>query len=137
MQGYNLIMVYSPDRQRLLMCRRTKEPYLGLDNLPGGKIERGEAGLDAAYRELAEETGITQTDIALKTLMTFDYPWQGCYVEVYVGQLVHPVNLRPTEHPLYWSDLEQDFFDTSRYAGEGNIGHMVEQVRLYAQEIFS
>ena len=59
MQGYNLIVVFSEDRTKMLMCRRLKEPYMGLYNFVGGKIEKGEDGIDAAYRELREETGCT------------------------------------------------------------------------------
>ena len=52
MQGYNLIAVLSPDGERMLMCRRSKDPYQGLLNLVGGKIEPGESEKGAAYREL-------------------------------------------------------------------------------------
>ena len=41
MQGYNLIVVFSEDRTKMLMCRRLKEPYMGLYNFVGGKIEKG------------------------------------------------------------------------------------------------
>lgn len=30
MQGYNLIAVFSTDGEKMLMCRRIKEPYKGL-----------------------------------------------------------------------------------------------------------
>ena len=40
MQGYNLIVVFSEDRTKMLMCRRLKEPYMGLYNFVGGKIEK-------------------------------------------------------------------------------------------------
>ena len=86
-QGYNCIMVYSPDMQKLLMCHRKKDPYQGMDNLVGGKIEPGESGFAAAYRELREETGITKEDITLKHLMDFTYYYQRCTVEIYVGKL--------------------------------------------------
>ena len=45
MQGYNCIMVYDPSREKLLFCKRTKDPYKGKFNLVGGKIEPGEDGL--------------------------------------------------------------------------------------------
>ena len=48
MQGFNCIMVYSDDGNNLLFCKRTKNPYNGLYNLVGGKIEAGEDGYDAA-----------------------------------------------------------------------------------------
>jgi len=67
MQGLNVIWVFNPTGEQVLMCKRHKEPYKGLYNLVGGKIEPNEDGLVAAYRELAEETGITdlQNTIAL------------------------------------------------------------------------
>lgn len=38
-------------------------------------------------------------------------------------------------HPLYWLELNEDFFNTRRFAGEGNIGHMVEQVMQYGSGV--
>lgn len=78
MQGYNCIMVYNSDGNRLLFCKRTKDPYKGLYNLVGGKIDNNEEA-----------------------------------------------------HPLEWLSIDENFFDLDRFAGEGNIGHMVEQVRGY------
>ena len=63
MQGYNLIVVFDERREKVLLCRRRKEPYKGLLNFLGGKIEPGEEWLAAAYRELWEETGLTEADI--------------------------------------------------------------------------
>jgi 8-oxo-dGTP diphosphatase len=130
MQGYNIIMVYSRDRSRLLMCKRRKDPYKGLSNLVGGKIESGEAGIDAAYRELWEETSIAKEQITLHHVMDFTYYFQNCYVEVYAGRLNRDIQVSGEENELYWSDFEHDFFDMSLYAGEGNIGHMIEQVKM-------
>ncbi|MFD0716052.1 NUDIX hydrolase [Paenibacillus sp. GCM10027626] len=129
MQGYNVLMVYNQDASKLLMCKRLKEPYKGLNNLVGGKIEPGEDGLIAAYRELLEETNIPRDAITLHHLMDFKYYYQHCYVEVYVGKLNYNVEIAGDENELYWSDLDQNFFDMTRYAGEGNIGHMIEQVK--------
>jgi 8-oxo-dGTP diphosphatase len=130
MQGYNVIMVYNRRADKLLMCRRMKDPYKGLSNFVGGKIEDGETGLESAYRELREETGISRGDIVLRHLMDFTYYYQNCYVEVYVGRLKRDVPVSGEENQLYWSDTDLDFFDMSLYVGEGNIGHMVEQVRM-------
>ncbi len=130
MQGYNIIMVYSQDTSRLLMCKRRKDPYKGLSNLVGGKIESGEQGIDAAYRELWEETSITKEHITLHHVMDFTYYFQGCYVEVYAGRLNRDMQVSGEENELYWSDFEHDFYDMTLYAGEGNIGHMIEQVKM-------
>lgn len=136
MQGYNLVAVFSADCQKILMCRRIKDPYKGLKNFVGGKIEAGENGVDAAYRELFEETGIMREDIALVHLMDFTYPLDPCYVEVYAGQLKRDVSISGEENPLFWSGLDSDFFDMRQYAGEGNIGHIMEHIKLNYDKIF-
>lgn len=136
MQGYNLIAVFSPDGQKMLMCRRIKEPYKGLMNFVGGKIEPDEDSEAAAYRELFEETGICRQDIELVHLMDFSYPLDPCYVEVFAGQLKREVSVSGEENPLFWSGLDCDFFDMSKYAGEGNIGHIMEHIKINHNRIF-
>ena len=42
----------------VLMVERGKEPFRSTLALPGGFVESGERALDAAVRELAEETGV-------------------------------------------------------------------------------
>lgn len=136
MQGYNVIAVFSPDGKTMLMCRRIKNPYKGLINMVGGKIEPDENGETAAYRELFEETGITRGDISLIHLMDFSYPLDQCYVEVYAGQLRHEVAVKGEENPLFWSGLDHNFFDMEQYAGEGNIGHIMEHIKINSDKIF-
>ena len=136
MQGYNVLMIYNKEMDQLLMCKRLKDPYKGLSNFVGGKIEQGETGLEAAYRELFEETGVSNESIDLHHLMDFKYYYQNCYVEVYVGRLKNDVFVSGNENELYWSDLNKDFFNMSLFAGEGNIGHMIEQVKMSREMIF-
>ena len=135
MQGYNCIAVFNQDADKWLMCMREKEPYKGMLNLVGGKIEKDEGHLIAAYRELKEETAITRDDIDLKHLMDFFYPMDNCYVEVYVGRLNKPFKPHGEENKLIWTDLHRNFFDLKRYAGEGNIGHMLEHIKLHSEEL--
>ena len=123
MQGYNLLIAFNVDKNKVLMCKRRKPPYQGMINFPGGKIEKGEAGLEGAYRELWEETGITKEDIVLTHLMDFTYYLSDCYLEVYVGRLNKDREVFGEENELFWSEIDCDFFDTKKYAGEGNIGH--------------
>ena len=136
MQGYNVVAVFSPDKSRMLMCRRVKDPYKGLYNMTGGKIEPGEDGYAAAYRELFEESGIAKADIRLVHLMDFSYPLDDCYVEVYAGRLIRYVELGEEKNPLLWLAVDENYFDMSRFAGEGNIGHSMEQVKLHNDLIF-
>lgn len=52
MKKLNVILVYNKDFSKILMCKRCKEPYKGKFNLVGGKVEKDEKELQAAYREL-------------------------------------------------------------------------------------
>lgn len=135
MQGYNIIVVFNESADKILMCKRIKNPYKGLSNFVGGKIEKGENGFDAAYRELEEETAITKNDIILSHLMDFTYYYEDCYLEVYVGKLNKNVNVSGDENKLYWSELTQNFFDATRYAGEGNIGHIMMHIEMHRKEL--
>jgi len=127
MLGLNVIWIFNAAADRVLMCKRHKEPYLGLFNLVGGKIEPGETGCDAAYRELREETGIT--GVELTHLMDFKYYLSDCYVEAYVGRLEADVDAKGDEEELVWIDVTENLFDTNRFAGEGNIGHIYEIIK--------
>ena len=66
---YNCIIVFNKIKDRVLFCKRQKDPYKGLYNFVGGKVEPGEDSETAAYRELFEETGITRRQIRLYRLM--------------------------------------------------------------------
>lgn len=135
MQGYNVIVVFSENTEKVLMCKRRKNPYQGLSNFVGGKIEENENGFDAAYRELEEETGITANDIQLFHLMDFVYHFGNCFLEVYVGRLNKSIGVRGDENELYWSVLDKNFFDVTQYAGEGNIGHIMMHIELNRKEL--
>lgn len=130
MEKVNCIIVLNREKNRLLFCKRMNDPYKGLFNFVGGKIEKGEDSLHAAYRELYEETGITDKDINLYPFMDFVWHFQQIRMEVYIGVLKSEVKLRSEKHPLYWLDMFEDFFDMKVFAGEGNIGHMIEILKM-------
>ena len=136
MKKLNVILVYNKDENEILMCKREKEPYKGKFNLVGGKVEKSENELHAAYRELCEETGITSDDIVLTHIMNFQYIMQDMELEVYAGKLNKDLKLIEELNKLYWIDKNENFFDLEKYAGEGNIGHMLQQVEIYKDKIF-
>jgi 8-oxo-dGTP diphosphatase len=49
------------DEGQLLVVRRGRPPGQGLWSLPGGRVEPGEADVDAVVRETLEETGLEVT----------------------------------------------------------------------------
>lgn len=130
MKKYNVIVVFDKDLDKTLMCKRTKEPYMGMYNLVGGKIERDNDGLNEAYRELYEETNISNKDISLVHFMNIEYISFGKLIEVYYGILNKDVELVEEVNKLEWVDINDNFFDITRYAGEGNIGHIIEEIKI-------
>ena len=110
MKKMNVIVVFDKNLEKTLMCKRTKEPYIGMYNLVGGKIEKENDGLNEAYRELEEETNIKKKDI----------------------DLIHFMNLSYTkwDKELEGVNINDNFFDMNKYAGEGNIGHIIEEIKI-------
>ncbi len=128
---YNCIVVFNKEQDAALFCRRRKDPYKGLYNFVGGKVESGETSENAAYRELQEETGITGRQIRLYRLMDIRYYYQDFDLELYVGRLKEDVLLREEKNPLLWLPLSEDFTDKARFAGEQNIAHIMNVARMY------
>ena len=126
MKKLNVILVYNKDEDKILMCKRAKNPYIGKYNLVGGKVEQGEAEIDAAYRELQEETGIERGNINLVHLMNFQYKIPDFELEVYMGKLKNDVSLVEEVNKLAWINKTENFFDDEKFAGDGNIGHMLK-----------
>ena len=129
MKRMNVIVVFDKELKYVLMCKRTKEPYKGLYNLVGGKIE-DDNSLEEAYRELEEETAISKKDISIEHFMDLTYIKWDMVLEVYYGVLKHDVTLVEEVNKLEWISLEENFFDMNKFAGEGNIGHMIKEIMI-------
>ena len=130
MKKMNVIVVFDNKLENTLMCKRTKEPYMGMYNLVGGKIEKENDGLNEAYRELEEETNIKKNDIDLIHFMKLTYTKWNKELEVYYGILKNEVELIEEVNKLEWVSINDNFFDMNRYAGEGNIGHIIEEIKI-------
>lgn len=60
---------------KVLLVRRRNRPDRGMWGFPGGKLKDGETSLDAATRELLEETGVTaRSAMALPMLHLEHHP---------------------------------------------------------------
>ena len=130
MKKMNVIVVFDKNLEKTLMCKRTKEPYIGMYNLVGGKIEKENDGLNEAYRELEEETNIKKKDIDLIHFMNLSYTKWDKELEVYYGILKNEVELIEEVNKLEWVNINDNFFYMSKYEGEGNIGHIIEEIQI-------
>lgn len=130
MKKMNVIVIFDKKFENILMCKRAKEPYMGMYNLVGGKIEKANDGLNEAYRELEEETNIKKSDVDLIHFMNLTYTKWDKELEVYYGILKNEVELIEEVNKLEWITVNDNFFDMNRYAGEGNIGHIIEEIKI-------
>ena len=131
MRKLNLIVVFNEKLEKALFCIRAKEPYKGLYNFVGGKVEEGESNEDAAYRELFEETGITHKDIELDYFMDINYFKYGNNLQVFYGILKHEVNLVEEKNKLEWVVIDDQLLNNEKFAGNYNVPHIIRQIKVY------
>ena len=131
MRKLNLIVVFNTSLDKVLFCIRAKEPYKGLYNFVGGKAEENESNDDAAYRELFEETGISNKDIKLEHFMDLNYFKYENNLQVYYGILKHKVILVEEKNKLEWVTINEELLDNSKFAGNYNIPHIIRQIKVY------
>lgn len=131
MRKLNLIVVFNKTLDKVLFCIRAKEPYKGLYNFVGGKVEKGEPNDRAAYRELYEETGISNNDIELDHFMDLNYFKYKNNLQVYYGILKHEVNLIEEKNKLEWVTINEELLNNEKFAGNYNIPHIIRQIQVY------
>lgn len=129
MQSFTLVLIFTEDFSKVLMLKRTKDPYKNLYNFLGGKIEKGESPLESAQRELEEESGLK--NIQLSPLVTMDYPLDHTILHVFLGK-THQTKVIDEIHPLLWMDTQQSMAG-EEFAGLGNCEHLL-RLALYFKE---
>jgi len=133
MRKLNLIIVFNEKLDEVLFCIRAKEPYKGMYNFVGGKVEEGEENDAAAYRELFEETGISKNDIELDHFMDLNYFKYENNLQVYYGILRKNVTLVEEKNKLEWVKINDELLDIEKFAGNYNIPHMITQIKVYLE----
>ena len=133
MRKLNLIVVFNKKLDKVLFCIRAKEPYKGKYNFVGGKVEQWETNEEAAYRELFEETGISDKDIKLDHFMDLNYFKYENNLQVYYGILEHDVTLVEEKNKLEWVTINNGLLNNEKFAGNYNIPHIITQSKVYLE----
>ena len=134
MRKLNLIVVFSKDLKQVLFCIRAKEPYKGLYNFVGGKVEKNESNEEAAYRELFEETGIGRNDIELDHFMDLNYFKYENNIQVFYGILKNEVTLIEEKNKLEWVVINDELLNNEKFTGNYNIPHIIRQIKTYLKK---
>lgn len=71
-----VILVDTGKNYKILSIERGKEPFKGMYANPGGNIDEGETPLDAAIRELEEETNLSLDPEYFTYIGAFDKPYR-------------------------------------------------------------
>ena len=116
---------------RFFFALEQKSHIKGLYNFVGGKVEENESNDDAAYRELFEETGISNKDVELDHFMDLNYFKYQNNLQVYYGILNHEVNLIEEKNKLEWLTINDEMLNNSKFVGNYNIPHIIRQIKIY------
>ncbi len=131
----DLVVLTIRDHQLcVLLVERGVEPHKGRKALPGGFVGIDEDLETAAYRELAEETGIKGKHLHLEQLATYGEPNRDPRMRVvsvahlaFVAELAEPeagsdaagVSLEPATLALRWRGNKKLAFDHARILADG------------------
>ncbi|RME81412.1 MAG: NUDIX domain-containing protein [Caldilineae bacterium] len=101
------VLIIAGHEDRVLLLRRSphKKLWPGMYNAPGGHVERGEDPLQAARRELKEETGLSDCRLILRGLIVADTGLDatGILVFVYQARICNPRLIGGEEGEPVWA----------------------------------
>ena len=92
----DIVLITREEKPRILLIERKRDPFAGKWALPGGFVEEQERLVDAAKRELLEETGLE--NIELEQLHAFGDPGRdprGWTITIAFLACVQPHLLKP------------------------------------------
>ena len=102
-QAIALVACWNTDQQLLLLKRKAEAHGSGLWSLPGGKLESNESALQAAIRELKEETGLSGSHWRHLGKCSHTYAHVQLYFTLFVCHCAKPSDLRAESEALWVS----------------------------------
>ncbi|XP_041980146.1 8-oxo-dGDP phosphatase NUDT18 [Aricia agestis] len=127
---YVVACVILNERNELLMMQEAKESCAGKWYLPAGRMEKGETIVEAAVREVLEETGLHCKPETLLVVETAGGTWFRFVLTGHVtgGELKTPAKADKESLQAKWiSDLQEISLRSN------DIIHLIDKVKLYKQ----
>ncbi len=99
-----------------VLCIRYKEENIGYIDIPGGKIEEGETGVEAAIREVKEETGIEVNNLEEVGNAVIEYPDRIYNMNLFVASNYKGNVRNNKENDAFFIDIGDLLKEKKRYA---------------------
>lgn len=93
---------------KMLLIKKSRGPYTGKLDLPGGKLEHGEILELALARELNEETGVIvkQSELISNMTTTVTFEYEGESIDMYHVGLIYNITEYDIENLIMEMDVE-------------------------------
>ncbi len=105
------VLIIATRGEDVLMLKRAEHKRLwpGLYNAPGGHVEQGETPIEAAARELTEETGLHADTLTLRGVLIGDAVANlpGVLVFIYHAQVTGQLHAHNEEGTPHWIPRDQ------------------------------
>lgn len=116
---FTITLAFNSSMTHVLMCHHKK---FGKLNFLGGHINPKESSMDASYRELEEESGITRNDINLKFVREeyVESAASGSFsLYITAGVINKEIQVISEVNPLEWIDIN----DTDKFLNAMGYGN--------------
>jgi len=125
------------EREEILLCRRSYDPYKGTLDLPGGFVDLNESAEEALRREIEEEIGAGITTMRYFCSYPNFYPYSGFEVQtldIFFLCRLHPDSaLTPKDDvsDIYFIPIDKVDVDEIKFS---SIRKAVELVKLFSKK---
>ena len=98
----NCIVIFDKNKEKILFCKRVKNPYKGLYNFVGGKVEPGETREQALVRECREELAVTVVPRDIFMEVTHEYPDLTVHLTLFRAEIAEGEPQKKEHAELAW-----------------------------------
>lgn len=131
MNSFSLVLIYNKETKKILLCKSDCCTYDRVFDFICAERMQGENGLECAYRELQNATGLTEDDITLQHIFDFTYVLDRRRLQVFAGSVSQAQvrkALRHRENSLLWADVGRDLCDDYEFFNGNCISHILSSI---------